>query len=142
MCVLSVPKRATPTRLSALLVCCSHGNRKSCRALSKIPFLGTATAAGTAGLAGAGAALGCSWTVRGHRCTPRMTLSFLPFLLLHHSFRSPESQKQCCDLRIIFTVYLVTKSVWPLCPPSYLQHVCTCSWFPSSLGYLKALGHF
>ena len=61
------------------------------------------------GLAGAGAALGCSWTALGYHCTPQMTLSFPQgLLLLCHSFHSPESQQQCCDLRILF-IFLDTK---------------------------------
>jgi len=99
--------------------------------------------AGAIGLAGTSAALAVSWTVGGHHCTAQMALSFLQHLLsLHHSFHSPESQKQCCNLRIMFGIFLVTKSDWPLCLRFYMQRVWISSWFPSSLGYSKALGHF
>ena len=103
---LYVPCTHTTQRTTCVLFAREQEILQSC---NKNPLPGHRYSCRASGLAGSGATLGCFWKVRGHLYTPQMTLSFLQcVLLLHPCFHSPESQKQCCDLRIIITVYLYT----------------------------------
>ena len=104
---------------SARYFCAITQEQEILQSCNKNPFLDTAKVAGYKGLEGAGAALGCSWIVRRHRCTPHMALSFLQDLLFpHHSFSPSESQKQCCTVAVMFSIFLLSKtsSTQPSCP--------------------------
>jgi len=56
---------------------------------------------------------------RGGGGTAQSALFFPPVLLsLYHSFHPSDSQKQDCALGKMLSVFLVTKSAWPLSLPA------------------------
>ncbi|POI19614.1 hypothetical protein CIB84_016641 [Bambusicola thoracicus] len=111
---------------SASYFCAITREQEILQSFNKNPFLDTAMVAGYTGLEGAGAALRCSWTMRVHRCTPRMALSCLQDLLFpHHSFSPPESQKLCRNVAVMYSLFLHSKtsSTLPSCPqPTWIDH--------------------